>query len=300
MNARVSSIRAWLQLARPPNLLTVPGDPLAGFCLAGGAAAGGAWPAAAHAALAALLIYIGGLIGNDVADAEEDLRLSPWRPIPAGRIARRAAFAASALFAALGILTALPAGAAACGMACLAQLAVMLYNGLLKKRALAGALAMGACRGCSLLIGAAAADGLPAQTPALIAAAGLALYTAGVTRIAHRETEAARIGPARWLPCAALAAMFFLLFRFSGFAGLVFPAPAAFAAAWSWIQGRKLAGVPQPRVVGPAVGALIRGLLPVQAALISLRGDLPALLIAAGLLALWPLNAALAKRFAAT
>ena len=28
-----SKLGAWLQLLRAPNLLTVPGDPLAGFCL---------------------------------------------------------------------------------------------------------------------------------------------------------------------------------------------------------------------------------------------------------------------------
>ncbi len=48
-------LRAWLQLVRLPNLFTVPGDPLAGACLAGALASVPALPQLLVAALSAVL-----------------------------------------------------------------------------------------------------------------------------------------------------------------------------------------------------------------------------------------------------
>ena len=85
------SRKAWLALLRPPNLPTLPGDPLAGWCLAGG----GDWPGVIAAAVAVLLLYMAGLILNDVADIEIDRRERPDRPLPSGRVTRAAALRAS-------------------------------------------------------------------------------------------------------------------------------------------------------------------------------------------------------------
>ncbi len=81
--------RAWLELLRPPNLFTVPGDVVAGWFLAGGSGA----KAGTVAALAAssLCIYSAGLVINDLADVETDRRERPGRPIASGRVSPRAA-----------------------------------------------------------------------------------------------------------------------------------------------------------------------------------------------------------------
>jgi 4-hydroxybenzoate polyprenyltransferase len=291
---------AWLELLRLPNLFTVPGDPLAGFCL--GLALGGAadWRKAVLSAMSALLIYAGGLIANDVADEAEDRRDRPERPLPSGRVARRAAFLAAAACAAAGMLVALAAGLPAFLAAVLTQAAVCAYNGGLKRRAIPGALAMGACRGLSFMIGLAAANPAAVFLAAPLAAAGgITAYIAGVTWIADRETVEEEIGMRRWLPVVALVCSFIAVFKLTGKQGLITLLLAASAAGWAQFHARRLAGTPPRAVLGSSIGGLIRGLLLVQAALCSLYGVRGAI-VAGGLLLLWPLSATVAKRFAAT
>ena len=294
-------MRAWLQIIRPPNLFTVPGDPLAGFFLTLAVAGprGMGLRHAAFAAAAALCLYTGGLIGNDVADLREDARDRPDRPLPSGRISRTAAFAASAVCAVAGILLAGGAGFGALAMACLTQAAIMLYNGWLKRLAVPGALAMGACRACSFLIGVCAANPRAITHPAIVyAAAGLLVCIAGVTWIADRETVEARIGPRRWLPCLALLAVL-LIFVCGGRPAWPFPLLAAGAVAWAGYQGWRLRGVPPRPVLGSAIGGLIRGLLLIQAAWCAFGGG-AGFVVAAIILALWPASIAAGRRFYAT
>ena len=314
MKAASSRGRAWLQLVRPPNLFTVPGDPLAGFVVA--CVAAGCVPdlrLAMLPALAALCLYVGGLIGNDVADEAEDRRDRPGRPIPSGRISRREALAASALCVVLGLLLALAAGRNVLLAALLTQGAILAYNGGLKRHAIAGALAMGACRGGSVLIGAAAA-GAPTAPFSLTLAIGITLYIAAVTWIADRETESVRLGFRRWLPLVVLVTLFapvggmllgwlFALLDHAKVPGTelltVLFLLGCTAVAWSARQAWLLRGTPPPPVVGRSVGALIRGLLLIQAGFCAL-GGVPGLAAAAGLLILWPVSAAAARRFYAS
>ena len=103
---RSSTARAWMQLFRPPNLLTVPGDPLAGFLLArlavGGMPVMSAWPCI----LASLLLYMAGLLSNDYFDLEEDKKERPDRPLPSGAVNPRAALTVAVILAVLGVGTA--------------------------------------------------------------------------------------------------------------------------------------------------------------------------------------------------
>jgi 4-hydroxybenzoate polyprenyltransferase len=293
-------LRAWIEIIRPANLFTVPGDPLAGFLLAASLAKPAELATAIFPALAALCLYIGGLIGNDVADAAEDGRDRPGRPIPSGRIARRAAFAASAAWAGLGILVVIPAGFPAFGLACLTQLAVMIYNGWLKRYTIPGALAMGACRGLSFLMGTAAAcPRLLDSSPVLAAAGGITLYIAGVTWIADRETIAERVGPRRWVPFLVLAIAMPLISLLTHKLVPSFLAFGALAILWAFFQAWRIRGIPSPPVLGSAIGGLIRGLLLIQAAFCALAGR-TGMIVALCLLAAWPASKALAKRFPAT
>lgn len=291
--------RAWLQLVRPPNLFTVPGDPLAGFFLAGGCA----WRPAACAALAALFLYMGGLLGNDVADFEEDSRDRPKRPLPSGRVSRGAAFLASVLCALIGLLLAFGAGWGALAMACLTQAAIVLYNGWFKHHAIPGALMMGACRGFSLLIGAAAAQPHIWTIPIVkTAATGVTLYIAAVTWIADRETTEVRIGPRRWLPLLAWLSTAVCLAARHTTAVTIWPflLPAIAAAAWAGKIGSRLSGIPPRAFLGASIGRLIRGLLLIQAACAAFGGTTAGLATAVALLALWPLSVRAGRWFYAT
>ena len=190
------SAGVWLHLLRVPNLLTVPGDILAGFLLAPAATAGD-WGQLLLAMPAGVMLYADGLVLNDLFDYAEDLRERPDRPLPSGAISREAAVVAAliclwiaAFFAAF--FDALPV---ALGLI----LCIVLYDTGLKRRPVVGPLLMGACRAGNLLLGAAAASesALAAPLP-LVGALLLGAYIAIVTRLARGETRpGTKFPPAR-------------------------------------------------------------------------------------------------------
>lgn len=270
----------WTRLLRLPNLPTVPGDPLAGFMLARLAVpeAAPAAGSAVSAAAAALLMYGFGLLHNDLVDREVDRRERPDRPIPSGQVRLPAVRRAALGLALAGWACARVSGAWVFGAAVLLTLLVWLYNAVLKRRALAGPLAMGLCRGLSVLLGALAGGwrgGRPPDDPVVVGAAGVALYIAAVTWVARDEADAGNAFPIparkRWGPVLALAVLFALLIR------LRTPAPAAAllaAGALAWGAGTAVAlqRASATEAVASAVGRWIRGLLPVQGALFAWGG----------------------------
>lgn len=300
-----TKLRAWLQLMRVPNLFTVPGDPLAGACIAIACGAGVQPAAVFFVVLSSMLLYIAGLLSNDYFDLEVDRRERPSRPLPSGAISPAAALAASVMLGVIGVAAAFLGGRQAGWVALILFGAIAFYNVAGKRIAFFGPLNMGLCRGLSLAMGGAVAQ--PSTTccpPVGVAAAGLMIYIAGVTAIAARETEDMPLGSRRWLPCAAVGLMF------AGFYALAIPSrevPALGLAAsvalagisfyWAWRCGRTLA-CPQT-VIPPIVGALIRGLLPIQAAFAVLAVPDG---MAAGclLLLLWPVSVRMGRRFYAS
>lgn len=296
--------RAWLQLLRAPNLLTVPGDPIAGFLLAAGrnAASGGRLAAAVAASLC---FYAGGLLLNDVLDLETDRRERPGRPLPAGRMApRRAAAAAVALLVAgLGLSFALGARAREIGLALAA--AILLYNAGGKQLSFLGPLLMGSCRALSLLLGAAAVPGFVGWPALVLVAAGaLGLYILSVTNLARREAAPGPIGRAKSWPVGALTLGLMVygaaaLRLGTGGPGL-FVAPWLFAGSAAFVVAVRLAGSSPrvPRRVPAEVGRLLRALLPLQAALAWGAGaGAPGWVAGLVFLALWPAASILGRRF---
>jgi len=306
----VSRPRAWFALFRLPNLLTVPGDPAAGVLLAAGAYGmtvdwARAWPCLA----AALCLYMAGLVSNDYFDRDLDAMERPERPIPSGLIRPAAALAVGLILTVAGLALAACAGRLALLIAALLAMSVWAYNIRLKHVPVLGPLAMGLCRGLSLLMGASVLGSEALfRTPVLLAAGGLLLYIAAVTMIARLETasanpanKAGRIGLLLWMPPFAiwmmLAALilggFAIPLRPSGFTYML----AGMAAVWPAIWCGLLMGTPTPSSVGQSIGALIRGLILVQAALCAMAGhpgDLPGLC----LLAAFPLASWLGRCFA--
>lgn len=183
-------VRAWFEVLRAPNLLTVPGDPIAGALLAA-VAAGGAlpWPAIAWCAAASLAIYAAGLLLNDVVDLDEDRRERPQRPLPSGRISPKTAMRVALLLSGFGLTSAFAAGPYA-GRAAIVLLAHVLAYDYLLKRTWLGAPVLGLCRGISLALGAFAVAPHP-PAAALVAAGMLAAYVTAVSLLARRETAIA-------------------------------------------------------------------------------------------------------------
>jgi len=185
---------AWLELMRVPNFPSVPGDPLAGFALASMGQAEVQWLRVVPVVFISLLLYAVGMIWNDVADYEEDLRDRPQRPLPSGRVGRGRAVAVGVLLAvaAVGLAAALGAWVFAVAMVLLGLIVTYDFgrNGDVVWRRWVGFFNMGACRGVSLLLGAAAALP-PAEWSAVViaAAVGIGLYIVFVSAVAVDEVK---------------------------------------------------------------------------------------------------------------
>ncbi|HET8642374.1 MAG TPA: UbiA family prenyltransferase [Pseudonocardiaceae bacterium] len=176
-------LAALAELVRAPAALTVPGDTLAGSAAAYRPMRGRrlALPAASVA------LYWAGMALNDYADRELDAVERPERPIPSGRIRPGQALAVAGGLTAAGLsLAAVGGGRDALLVAVPLAGAVWAYDLVLKPTP-AGPLAMAACRGLDVLLGA----GASGARRALPAAAVLAGYTASVTLLARGEVAGA-------------------------------------------------------------------------------------------------------------
>ena len=307
---RATRLWAWLQLFRAPNLLTVPGDPIAGFLLAQATGLSATRPdiRLALAGAVSLLIYAAGLLWNDWFDRPEDLRERPSRPLPSGRVrAGQVALVANALVAA-AVAVAAVAGRTTLWVAVVLGAVVLAYDMVLKRVALLGPLAMGACRGLSVLVGAAAfgRDGLTCP-PVIAAAGGITLYVAAVTWLARGETRqktvtdqkvAITVALGVWLVAVAVALLVAGAVQAQWQRTMVLLL-VVLASAWLrsclWALGPR----PEPQLVQRTVGGLIRGIILVQAMLVLVAGW-TGLTIAIALMACFLLNRVLGKLFYAS
>jgi 4-hydroxybenzoate polyprenyltransferase len=189
--------RPLLQLLRPPNLFTVPGDPLCGALLA----SHGVWSwRILPCVVISIASYCAGLIINDLADFSEDLRDRPTRPLPSGQVSRRTALALALIFIFVALVAAASVSLPVLTLTALLLAEILWYNLLAKKNALFAPIAMGLCRGISVLIGAAALFPLHnsyfiIHTFPLLPAAVITFYIAGITILARTETRNPRIPP---------------------------------------------------------------------------------------------------------
>jgi 4-hydroxybenzoate polyprenyltransferase len=203
-----------------------------------------------------------------------------------------------------GTLAAFSASRSAGGCAVVLAAMVLAYNAGLKPVPVLGALTMGLCRGLSLVMGALAA-GYPGFVDAqgvavLTAAAGMVLYVAGLSGVARRETETVSPGGLRWVPALVVGAWMGL----SWVPGLLVQVPSVWilgvALAWCTYVGMTLNGQPSPVKVGAAVGAWVRGLLFLQAAVVFMVSPVGEWVGAGLLMVGWPLHAWLSRRFYAS
>jgi len=221
-------LRGWLQLLRLPNLLTVPGDPLAGAALH--ALACGQPPEPARlglGVLAAFGFYCGGLLLNDLVDLPIDTILRPERPLPHQTVpVEQAALAMILAFGgALGAAFSLGFHAGATGLALLACIFAYTLVGKPLGGA-AAALSMGLCRGLSVMLLAPVAGW--GSWPAWLAVA-VTLYVAGLTAVSLKENRSAHVGGLAWLPLAgaALHGAVFAMVAFAHAVSLWLPGVAA-------------------------------------------------------------------------
>ena len=160
----------WLRLFRVQNLVTVPGDVLVGAAACGALTTARA-PQLALLCAASVLMYMYGLVDNDIVGAPTDPKT---RPLAAGEISMGAARAARTVCLCLAVLALYFGRGFGRGQFLVLvalTVAIQLYNRTKNP------LLMGAARGLNVLIG-----GL-----AWIPAAIWLVYVAGVTKFSERE-----------------------------------------------------------------------------------------------------------------
>lgn len=157
----MDKVIGFLRLMRPANIITAVADILAGVAIAGYVANDGSvyeWQPVGLLILSTIGLYGGGVVLNDVFDAELDSRERPERPIPSGLITKNGA----ALFGTVLLLAGIAAAAGvhtAGFLSCSAIISVaiaigaVVYDKWMKHSGFLGPLNMGVCRGLNLLLG---------------------------------------------------------------------------------------------------------------------------------------------------
>ena len=142
---------------RPANIVTAIADVLAGIAISGFMAA---WVFNYLHILPVLLLcistaglYGGGVVFNDVFDADLDRVERPERPIPSGLISLRAATTLGSILLIAGIVAAFAVNLTSGLLASLITIAALVYNKWGKHHSLLGPPNMGLCRGLNLLLG---------------------------------------------------------------------------------------------------------------------------------------------------
>lgn len=293
----MTKLKAFLSLTRPANLVTAIADVLAGIAIAGYYIILNPAPApVGWLCLATVGLYGGGVVFNDVFDAELDAIERPERPIPSGIVRKRSAALLGAGLLAIGIMASFRVNQTAGWLAIGIAAASLIYDRYGKHHTLLGPLNMGLCRGLNLLLGISI---IPEQVM-LWAWVGLVPigYIAAITMISRGEVHggspvtlrAAGLLYALVIGCVAALAQrrgqlgtalpFLFLFGY-----YIFP------PLWRAVSE------PIGRNIGLAVRAGVLSLIVMNAAWVAAFGSFPLAMLVFCLL---PLSRLLAKIFAVT
>jgi 4-hydroxybenzoate polyprenyltransferase len=146
-----SKIWPYLQMLRPANIVTAWADILVGF------GATGLFPNTSGELFWLLLsttgLYGGGIVFNDVFDAELDAIERPERPIPSGRASLNMGILLAAGLLMGGIIAAAQVSLLSAEIAFGVAMLALIYDAIGKHHPLFGPLNMGLCRGGNWLLG---------------------------------------------------------------------------------------------------------------------------------------------------
>ena len=161
-------VNRYILLIRPSNFVITVASVFVACLLAGGKMEH--MPAMVIASLAAGLIGGGGMVVNDIFDAEIDRINKPERPLPSGTVSLQSAAFLYALLTVVGLLLNLFLHSSAQAIATGAALLVFFYSYKLKGTPLFGNLAVGFLTGLTFIYGGAVVGNIERATiPALFA-----------------------------------------------------------------------------------------------------------------------------------
>jgi 4-hydroxybenzoate polyprenyltransferase len=288
---------------RPANIVTALADILAGasaaagFMMVSGTTGFLTTPSLLVLLLSTFGLYGGGIVFNDVFDAELDARERPERAIPSGRVSKDYAALLGTFLFTIGIFFAAWVNTTAGLIAVAITICALVYDSKAKHHIVFGPLAMGSCRGGNLLLGAAL---MPESLAYLWPLAIIPVFYIGsITLISQGEVHGGsrRTGILATAIVTAVAAVLLLLSFTTGYAlltaapfVLLFGAvviPAFTAAAFD----------PSPTSIKKAVKRGVISLIIMNSALAAgFAGFIPGLIV----LALLPISYWFSKLFAVT
>ena len=187
---------AYLQLIRLPTVFTAMADIVLGYVLTGhfvfGPNAGQDSAKFVGLLASSCCLYLAGMVFNDIFDRKQDAAERPSRPIPSGRVSLVSAVVLGTVLMIVGVAAAATVTRVSLQVAGLLVVAILAYDGVLKRTAFAP-LAMGLCRALNVMLGASdqtfwTPPGLLVR-PQIAAAIGLGIYIAGVTLFARTEAK---------------------------------------------------------------------------------------------------------------
>jgi len=142
-------------MMRPANIVTSVADILAGIAISGILSNGLSipWLSIVLLAVSTACLYGGGIVFNDVFDADLDKIERPERAIPSGLISLKKAAVLGSFLLITGIVLATLNSVTSGMFAVLVAVFALLYNKFGKHHSFFGPLNMGLCRGFNLLLG---------------------------------------------------------------------------------------------------------------------------------------------------
>jgi len=275
-----ASTRTYAQLVRLPNVFTAFADiGLAWFAAMATGTPASRWPSFLLLMLASGCLYCAGMVWNDFFDIDQDKRERPFRPLPSGRVTRKAAASLGSSLMAAGLLLSALAGWLAEGstrqpilFAVALIAAIFLYDAWLKRTRL-GPIGMGACRFLNVLLGLSVAEETFGGSARLGLALVIGVYIVGVTWFARTEARTSNQTSLTAAACVMLAALVLALavpaWLDTGNCSVFFPYLLLALGFWVGIPASKAANRPTPAYVQAAVKRAILGLVVLDAALAS-------------------------------
>ncbi len=225
-------MKPYLQLMRPANIVTAVADIIAGASLSYyvpphasivGNLAQSAWNILSFPVydlpflmLATVGLYGGGVVLNDVFDAELDKIERPERPIPSGKVSKQNASLLGFGLLIIGILCAFKVSLLSGGIAFVVAGLAVLYDYKGKHHAFFAPLNMGLCRGGNLLLGASIVTSNVSDFWFL--AFIPIVYIAAITTVSRGEVHGGDTKNLRWgfaMYVAVVISLALLLFFFS-------------------------------------------------------------------------------------
>jgi 4-hydroxybenzoate polyprenyltransferase len=296
----LSKLTAFLRLTRPANIVTSVADILAGIAISGffthGIFHNRTYADVVLLCLATVGLYGGGIVYNDIFDAELDKIERPERPIPSGIITLKEATIFGSLLLLGGIICASMVGFYPGILAVQITVFALTYDKWGKHHSWIGPINMGICRGLNLLLGISIL-GLSLEKAWFVFFVPL-IYIASITMISRGEVHGGKkttLQVAALLYSGVIAIILFLAYQMEH----VLPA-LLFLLPFAWFIFKPLSRAmkePIGKNIGKAVKAGVIALILMDAAWAAAFGAYYAAFFIALLL---PLSVKLAKIFAVT